>query len=140
MPSTTQKSNFHGVSFSEADKFLGNRDSVKIANNTWLERDRVSSIHTGERSISVRLHSTYVVTYWVDGSVTVNTGGYNTPTTARRISQFSPLSVSLKPVNGNHIHRLGSYRFDNPIEFGNRIQMKANGELTTIDAMALVSR
>ena len=40
-------------------------------------------------SVSVRYHRTDVVTHYRDGRVVVNSGGWGTPTTKRRIMQYS---------------------------------------------------
>jgi hypothetical protein len=97
MPSNTQKSLFNGTSYAEADAFLTARNSscVKIANNTELER--IGTIHG--YVIVVRLHATNVVTYYPNGAVKLDSGGYRSQTTARRMSQFSPVSVALRPVS-----------------------------------------
>jgi hypothetical protein len=72
--------------FEQALLVLGLRDSIRLGNNTYLEvtakdRDLVTEI-------SVRLHSTRIVRFHQDGSVTLHTGGYYTATTKERINQF----------------------------------------------------
>jgi hypothetical protein len=57
-----------------------------IANNTHLVR-------RNEETIAVRLHSTDVVTYYKDGDVMLNSGGWQTVTTKDRMNRFSPYSV-----------------------------------------------
>ena len=49
----------------------------KLGNNTTLAR-------TSEGNWAVRLHATDVVTFYRDGSVRLDTGGWNTPTTRLR--------------------------------------------------------
>ncbi len=36
----------------------------------------------------IRLHDTQIVKFWVDGRITLHTGGYRTVTTKERINQF----------------------------------------------------
>jgi len=40
--------------------------------------------------VAVRYHATNVVVYHADGSITLNTGGYYTPTTAARMNEYLP--------------------------------------------------
>ena len=61
---------------------LSHRISRKIANNTYLELD------TG--SVGIRLHRTTVVRHHEDGSITIQTGGWDTVTTRQRINQHLP--------------------------------------------------
>ena len=103
-------------SYTDADEILTGRckDRRKITNNTWLER-------RGPDEIAVRLHATDVVTYYADGSIRLNTGGWFTVTTKARINEFSPFSVSsnrgewnVSIRNPNYVdHFTGDYR-DNP--------------------------
>lgn len=73
-------------SFQDALEKLGNRESRKLANNTYLQK-------RPDGSIAVRLHATDVVTYKQDGAVVFNSGGWQTPTTKDRINNFSPVSI-----------------------------------------------
>ena len=69
--------------FAETGRSKGDRP---IANNT-----RVQVKENGD--VAVRLHSTDVVTYHPDGSVTLNSGGWRTYTTKDRINSLSPVRV-----------------------------------------------
>ena len=71
--------------FSEAAAALGNRDRLKVANNTYLNR-------RGD-DIAVTFHDTDVVTYHPSGSVTLSTGGYQSMTTKERLNRFTHCSV-----------------------------------------------
>jgi hypothetical protein len=59
------------------------RDRRKLANNTHLVRRDTDEI-------AVRLHATDVLTFFADGRIRVNTGGYHTVTTVDRINAFLP--------------------------------------------------
>lgn len=132
MPARTQKSEYKGTTYAEAVAFLGKRQSVKIANNTWLER----LVWEGEDSglIGVRLHRTYVVIYYTNGTVAIDNGGWYTQTTARRIDQFTRIQVSFsKPGNRvyyrNPHYESGQSYFDhdNPIEFTEGMILNESG-------------
>ena len=71
------------MTYSDAIIRLGSRDSRRIANNTYLER-RANS------DIAVKLHRTDVLTYHADGSVTLNSGGWQTYTTKARMNAYLP--------------------------------------------------
>lgn len=73
----------HPKTYAEAVAALKGKESKKIGNNTWLE------FHTASMPyVSVRLHRTNVVTFYADGRVMLNSGGWRTPTTKDRINQF----------------------------------------------------
>lgn len=71
------------MNYSDADaKLTGrNRERRKLANNTYLER-------RAENAIAVRLHSTDILTYHADDSVTLNSGGWRTVTTKARMNDY----------------------------------------------------
>lgn len=60
--------------------------SRKVANNTYL-------IRRSADDIAVRLHTTDVVTYHSDGTITLDTGGWQSYTTKERLNRFTPFSV-----------------------------------------------
>lgn len=51
----------------------------KVSNNTWLIRQE-------DGSIALKLHATIIVTVQQDGKITLNSGGWRTPTTKGRIN------------------------------------------------------
>lgn len=57
----------------------------KLAHNTYL-------IRAGDAYV-VRFHGTDVVTYYPDGRVRLNSGGWRTYTTKRRLNMFGPVPV-----------------------------------------------
>jgi hypothetical protein len=67
-----------------AAHIAGGRDktSRKLCNNTWAEKR--------DGDIAVRLHRTDVLTFTRRGTVTFNTGGWNTVTTKDRINTYAP--------------------------------------------------
>lgn len=75
--------------FAAASQFLAGRDSVKLGNNTWLENVAAFGPEASPLGfIGVRLHNTYVVKFWVDGQITLHTGGWYRVTTKDRINEF----------------------------------------------------
>jgi hypothetical protein len=66
-----------------------NRGERKVGNNTYayIEYDG---------SVSIRLHGTTVVRFYPNGLVKLNSGGYHTHTTKKRINQYSPVRVYQK--------------------------------------------
>jgi len=62
------------------------KDSKIIANNTILHT-------TEDGGIAVQLHATDVITFYPDGSVIYNTGGWNTVTTRERMNTFGSREV-----------------------------------------------
>lgn len=101
-------------SFKDADAQLTgrNRDSRKVARNTYLQRRG--------NSIAVQLHDTDVVTFHPDGSVTLNTGGWNTVTTRDRMNAFSPLHVWTERGTAYVSSNGKRYRYHDGITFGPR--------------------
>ena len=66
-----------------------NRGQRKVGNNTYayIEYDG---------SVAIELHGTKVVVFSPNGMVKLNSGGYHTHTTKKRINQYSPVKVYQK--------------------------------------------
>jgi hypothetical protein len=88
-------------SYADAAKAMGDRSSLKLANNTYLLAGPMqSSVSIGKAFspcgvtetayYAVCLHNTSVVIYWANGDVTLNTGGWKTVTTRDRMRAFFP--------------------------------------------------
>ena len=71
--------------YQQAVEVLGNRQSLKLGNNTWLERIDPSTI-------GVRLHYTHIVQFHIDGRITLHTQSngrtFRTVTTKDRLNEF----------------------------------------------------
>lgn len=61
-----------------------NQASRKVGNNTYLEEDIISEC------IHLRLHRTRIITWWADGTVTVQGENWQTNTTKDRLNSFLP--------------------------------------------------
>lgn len=80
------------MTHSEATKMvLGkrNRGERKVGNNTY-------AYIQADGSVAIELHGTNVVVIYPDDSVMLNSGGYRTHTTKKRINQYSPVKVYQK--------------------------------------------
>ena len=71
-------------SCAEASEFLAGKESVRIAYYTTLERINANCV-------GIKYHGTYIVRFDVDGSVTFDTGGWDTMTTFGRMHQIAIL-------------------------------------------------
>jgi len=71
------------MTYEEAKEMLKGRNSKKIGNNTYLV--------DLENRIVVRLHDTNVVTFYEDGKVKLNSGGWQTVTTKDRMNKYLPV-------------------------------------------------
>lgn len=67
-------------------KGISYRNQRKIGNNTYAYIE-----HDG--SVSIELHGTKVVVFYPNGLVKLNSGGYHTQTTKKRINKYSPVRV-----------------------------------------------
>jgi len=81
------------MNYRDALNILGTRDSRKIANHTYLQRQP-------NGSIVVHLHSTDVVTYYPSGYIVLYTGGWETVTTKDRINS-SLLDTRIYSIKGH---------------------------------------
>lgn len=68
-------------SYATWDKLLTGRCKMqrKTANNTWLKRE-------DDGSIALQLHATKILMVKPDGTITLNSGGWRTPTTKGRLN------------------------------------------------------
>ena len=71
--------------YKSADQFLGSKLERKLCNNTIIYR--LSAI-PGD-AIGITLHNTRIITFFADGCIRLNTGGWNTATTRHRFKSFA---------------------------------------------------
>jgi hypothetical protein len=93
--------------FAEANCILGNRDSLRLGNNTYLV-SRFSP-EENDKHIAIRLHNTDIVKFYSNGRITLHTGGYQTVTTKERINQFIAGRVFQKNWNWFYDRPLAGY-------------------------------
>lgn len=110
MPATATKPN----TFAHYDAMLQGRNATsrKLANNTYANRRG--------QDIAITLHSTDIVLYHIDGSITLNTGGWNTMTTRDRLHAYSPFRVGTERGTLYVTSNGKRYRFHDGITFGPR--------------------
>lgn len=117
------------MDYKSADEKLQGRcqQSRKMGNNTYLHRD-------GGDSISLRLHSTDVVTWYRNGDIKLNTGGWNTVTTRDRINEYSPWRVTSEREQLFLI--IGGWENGKRYPFDCRVTIKADGTVEGADDLA----
>ena len=74
------------LTYSQARSRLGNRQKVKLENNTYLEP-------LDANTVAVRLHKTNIVLIHANGTYTLNTGGWDSVTTKDRMNRYSPVRL-----------------------------------------------
>lgn len=79
------------------------RERRKIAHNTYLVRN--PGVLRSEPTLAVYLHETPIVTFLESGAIELNSGGWQTVTTKRRINRYLPAGVSLFQERGEWILR-----------------------------------
>ncbi len=67
----------------------------RLGNNTWVFERRDAN---GDSCVVVILHSTPIVTYHEDGTVSLNTGGYRTTTTKARMNEVLPQFIRVSQI------------------------------------------
>jgi len=86
------------MNYLKADSLLAGRNKLsrKVGNNTYLVR------HSGVPgdSIHLKLHDTYIVTWYADGHVELNSGGWRTVTTKARLNEYLEGGYSISQVKG----------------------------------------
>jgi hypothetical protein len=81
------------MTYQDALHKLGNRVSRVIDNNTTLHK-------CSDGAIAVRLYQTDVVTFWPDGEIKLDSGGYRTVATKERINEYAPAACHITQCNG----------------------------------------
>lgn len=110
---------------------LGNRDSVPMRANggRWPNHDRLVVkgntfvVREDYETVGVIFHGTLILTVNMDGVITLNSGGYKTTTTKRRL---------------NEIARLGQYGYDSVFTVHQKdYNWYVNGDIPFEDGMTL---
>lgn len=71
------------TNYEQAAAFLGDAREKQLASN-------VTVVRVDATTIGLKLYHTIIVAYYANGQFSVDNGGFNTPTTSRRINQFTP--------------------------------------------------
>jgi hypothetical protein len=107
--------------YSDLDEYLSKKQERPLAHNTRVRRE-------GD-DIVVRLHGTDIVFLKPDGAVTLNSGGWQTPTTKERLNLFL---TSYRLVQENHkwyLYQLGQWDKAARQPFVDFVMVCPNGEL-----------
>jgi hypothetical protein len=94
-----------------------NQQRRKLANNTYAERRELGAI-------AIRLHQTDIVTFYPDGRIVANTGGWKTLTTKDRLNEYLPVRIWQK--SGRWL--LGSN--GSTIEFADGLTIHPDGSIS----------
>ena len=62
--------------------------------------DHNTTVKLTGNKVVIKLYDTAILTFHKDGRLTLNSGGYRTATTKRRINQFLPKDLSVKTFKG----------------------------------------
>lgn len=79
--------------YAEAAAYLAAGRKGQSTEERQLSGRDTRLVRRGPDCIAVQYHSTDVVTYWADGRVMLDTGGWYTATTKERMHGYSPISV-----------------------------------------------
>lgn len=91
-------------------KVLGLKESKRIGHNTDLVR-------LPDGGIGIRLHWTVVVTYERDGSIRLNSGGFETTTTKQRINACLPAGFRVFAKSYKWYVQIGGFENGETIDF-----------------------
>jgi hypothetical protein len=103
-------------SFDALFHLLKGRESRKLGHETYLEKHP-------EGLVGIRYHWTTVVLLTPDGVMTLNTGGWRTPTTKKRINEYLPFGYRVFQKDYKWFLSLPSGEFA-PFEDGMKIICK----------------
>jgi len=72
-----------------------NKTSMKLANNTELTVWEVSGKYASGcvEYLLIQLHNTDIITMHPDGKIRLFAGSYQTPTTLKRLNEFTPFNL-----------------------------------------------
>lgn len=104
------------LTFEQCEKMTKRKGQKKIGCNTLLWR-------VSEDTFSVRYHWTEIVKIHRDGRWMVNNGGWYSPTTKKRLNQYSPARVFQK--NHSWYFQIG----DKAVPYENYVSFNADGQL-----------
>lgn len=76
---------------------LNGQHAKRIGHNTYLVRNDGFD----PPAVSIRLHSTYIVTFYADGGMRLNSGGWQSATTKNRMNAVLPQRCGV--YQDNHV-------------------------------------
>ena len=113
--------------YTEADGMLQGRNkaSRKLDRHTYLRRDNVMNLDL----IGVKYHDTYVVTFYPDNRIALNSGGWRTMTTKARINSCN-LPYTLYQDSGVWYVSKSRWTDREPYIFQDGMVINADGTIT----------
>lgn len=120
-------------SYTRLDKYLGNREEKLVKSSNLQTR----ALRRNDSTIAIRLVETDIVTFLENGDVVLNSGGWKTQTTKRRINDHLPVGWGLYQEKREWYlyNRANGYFWDNKdnrIPFADGITIHADGSVSGI--------
>lgn len=125
------------MNYQSAKELIKNRESKKLANNTYL-------MWSGE-NLTVELHNSPILTFYPNGDTMIDLCGWNTMTTRDRINEFLPQEFKVSTDKGIlYLCRdriVGGYRtfesfvFKDGITIGSRGGVRGAGSRSSVKEM-----
>ncbi len=98
------------------------RATKKLAHNTYLRREGSDFV--------IRLHATDIITYHADGSITLDSGGWQTVTTKDRFNRFVDGFRVSSEKSVWYLHKIGEWQ--SPVSaFYDRMTFASDGTMVT---------
>lgn len=104
---------------------LGGRSSKKVANNTYIQR-------RDDKTLALKYHATDVVTYYDDGRVVLNSGGWRTSTTKLRFNEsYAKIPIQVWSDRGVWYVAVtvnGFHDSSEPVAYDDGLTLQMNGD------------
>ena len=97
------------TSYAEALAALKGKDYRKLCNNTVAVS--VPKFHAEEHYIGIKLHNTFVVKFYADGRIELDSGGWQTVTTKARLNACLPAGYRVYSQGSRRNCIWGLYRW-----------------------------
>jgi len=127
------------MNYKEAEKLLQgrNHDSRKLCNNTYLIRDFLKPEQ--ETVFHIKLHRTNILTYYANGDIGFDSGGWKTVTTKQRMNEFvrgiriyankGVWYVHKYPL-ANDANASNEWKLENDVVFEDGMMLHADGSIS----------
>jgi hypothetical protein len=118
---------YDGRNYQELDAKLQGRcrESRKIGNHTYAQR---RNRYSKEGVIAILLHNTDILSFYPNGDIKVNTGGWHTVTTRSCINEFLPRPYTVSGYGRDRTMLYNGNGWDNPLSaVDDSVLIKADG-------------
>ena len=118
------------MNYKEAREMLdtkcGDKNSKKVANNTYLKR-------YDDGTIALRLHKTDIIQYKPNGSILLHSGGWKTVTTKARMNEFLPRQYGIMQEKGVwYVHLTSEFNKDLVYKDGIRLTKSTKPSIKSV--------